>query len=277
MGVLSGIAGAVDGIGTIRTWSVETSAAIQRMIASNTKGGPIRLAGNKDWSGNYAAYGHTPLKMPGDIFTFHGSLEGAKGIEGSAIVEAAEIVIDIEGGLPIAHTVDFAAMGALDLAAEKAVSDSLDPAVFPAIGRKVQIGTVVADPDYSDIPNVRTITLRFSAENPSYVSSGTAGHLKRLKGNVDAGLSVSVYEGDAAALIAPNTLKAVKIFVTSTLFWELRWILFGEASGIEIDREGGALIGATLNGEFNGFTEIAEVMTEGYIKKPGAVGWWPAA
>lgn len=277
MGILNGVLGAVDGIDTIRSWSVDTIADIQKLIASNTKGGPLRLPGNKDWSGNYTAYGHTPLKMPRDTFTFHGSLDGANGVEGAAIVESVEIAIDIEGGLPISHTVNFSAMAALDLNAEKVVGDAVDPAVFPAIQRKVEIGTVAAEPDWTDVDNVRTITLGFSAENPSYVSSGTEGHTKRLAGNIDGTLSFDVYEGDPGLLIPINTVKIVRVYVTSTLFWELKWMTFREASGIEVNREDGTLIGATLNADFNGFTEIAEVLTEGHIINPATETWWPAA
>lgn len=277
MGILNGILGAVDGIDTIRGWSVDTSADIQRLIASNTKGGPLRLPGNKDWGGNYNAYGHTPLKMPGSIFTFHGSLDGANGVEGSAIVESVEISIDIEGGLPISHVVNFAAMGVLDLNAVKAVSDAVDVAAFSAIQRKVMIGTVVAVPVWTEVPNVRTVTLGFSAENPSYVSSQTAGHTKRLKGNIDGSLAMTVYEGDPGLLIPANTVKAVRVYVTATLYWELYWMMFREASGIEANREDGSLIGATQNAEFNGFTDVAAVQTEGHIINPAVETWWPAA
>lgn len=276
MGVLNGIAGAVDGIQTVRTWSVQTGAETHALHASNTKRGPVRLEGNEDWSGSYSSYGHTPLALPGETFAFTGSFDGADGVVGSAVVDSAEITIDVEGKTPISHVVNFSGDGALAFGEAVAVDES-DPDAFSPVGCKAALGTLIAEPVWTDLDNVRTMVISLSAANASYASSGSAGHMKRLVGNIDCTMSITVYEGDPTKVIAPNTHKAVRLYVTPTLYWEFLWAIFSEASGIEVDVEGGGMLGVTYNAGFNGWDTIAAALTEGHIKTPEAATWWPAA
>jgi len=277
MGALNGIAGAVNGVNTVRTWDIATSADIQKLIASNTKGGPARLIGNEDWRGSYKAYGHTPILLPGYAGAFLGSFDGANGVSGDIVVDRATINIPIEAGGPIEHTVDFSGNGALDFGAA-VVEDETDPEIYTSIGCKVMLGTVANPAVWTkEVDNVRAVSLVLNADNVKYVSSGTGGKTKRLPGNIDASLSISVYEGDPTEIIVPNTLWGVRLYVNATEYWELLWALFSEASGVEVDRESAAMIGATLNAAFNGYTKIQTVETEGHILDPASEAWWPTA
>lgn len=276
MTVLSGIAGAVDAVNTVGRWEVATTADIQKYIASNTKKGPVRIDGNKDWNGSYQAYGATPVKMPGDAFTFTGSIDETDGATGLVIVDQAEITIDIETGAVISHVVSFSGNGALTLGAA-AATDVTTPDNPTSIGCKVELGTMVAVPVYTELDNVRTITITFTAENPSYVASGDAGQTKRVAGNIDATIAISIYVDDPANIPAPNTWKMVRVFVAGLTHWEFHACIFGEASGIVCDREMGAIVECTLNLQYSGFSEVDAAMEEGHIKKPGGATWWPAA
>lgn len=337
MGVLSGIFGAVDTIHTVRNWSVDSSADLQELVASNTKGMPIRLEGNEDWSGSFSCFGDVPVKMPGDSFLFTGSVDGENGCYGQAVVDSVEVSVDIEAGAPISHDVSFSGDGILTLGAAIA-DDTTVPEGVPSIGCKVLLGTVAAVPAWTELDNVRTIGLSFESANQAYVSSSTAGKTRRLIGNLNASVSVSLYEGDPTKIIVPNTLRGLRLFTnklyrvgtlvaesaTVTIsttglvagqsvagegipadtailsvgtgeivltkaatatgdktlnfhrFWEFNWIRFSEASGFEVDREGGALVAYSLSGGFSGFAQVGVTQTEGHIKRPDLTTWWPA-
>lgn len=277
MSVISGFGGAVDTIATVREWSVSSTADIQRYVASGSKKGSSRLAGNKDWSGSYMAYGAIPAKKPGDSFTFTGSLDGTNGVTGTAMVDEVVITWDIEGGGIISHEVSFSSNGALTLGTA-AATDATVPAPPTAIGTKIEESDAIATPAFSEITDIRTITLTLTRSNQAYVSSATAGETQRVMGPLDATVSFSLYEGDPANLIAVNAVKHLKLYVDATKFWELKWVRFGEASDIQCDVEDGALVGATQNASMEGFTDVAGTATEGYIKDPSVspVTWWPA-
>ena len=205
MGVISGLLGIVD-VGTdiphtVGEWSVSHSADVQEYSASNTKAGKARVTGNRDWSGQYRAYGHTPAVMPGSTFSFIGSFTSARttGASGEAICEQVEITWDIEAGTIIQHTCSFASNGALTIGT---VSDPGLDTVVPdevpsSIGTKVQIAPVAASPSFVELPDVRTITLTITRANASYVSSSTAGETKRVAGVWDFVCAIGIYTDDA--------------------------------------------------------------------------------
>ena len=89
------------------------STALHEYLTSSTAGAKGRIPGNEDWDGSYEGYGKLPACLPGDAFAFIGSIDGTKGCAGNAVCNRIQIVFDIEGGLPIKHTVEFKANGAL--------------------------------------------------------------------------------------------------------------------------------------------------------------------
>ena len=276
MGVVSGLSGAVNGKSTVRKWSISYTADTQAFVASNTKLGTGRLAGNKDWSGAYEGYGHTPDAIPGAEFTFTGSIDGTKGVAGTAIVDTVEIVIDIESGGIISHTVSFSANGALTEGAAAAVDASL-PAVYTAIGCKVEVSDVLAEVAYADLPDVRTITISMTASNASYVSSDTGGETKRVAGNLDVTIAVSLYTNDPSTSPIPavNAHQFIRCYVNSTEYWEFLAVLTGEHSDVEVDIEGAAITGLTLNFGMSGWYDLDGTITEGEINTPALATVWP--
>lgn len=276
MAVLSGIGGVVDGHNTIRTWTVTTTADVQSLVASNTKIGTMVLAGNKDWSGSFTGYGHTPAVLPGAGFTFTGTIDGTNGATGTAIVDSVEIVIDIEAGAPISYTVNFSSNGALSLGAA-AATDVTTPDPPTSIGCQVETGTMVAVPVWSDITDVRTVTITITADNQSYVSSETAGETLRFAGNISATIAISVYEDDFADLPALNAENGLRVYVTATTYWLFDYVVWGEASDLTVDRESAAVVGATLNAIWTAYGDIdSGTITEGNIDQPSTTAFWPA-
>lgn len=273
MAVLSGIGGAVDGVETMRTWTVNHSADLQAIVASNTDQGTIVLDGNTDWTGSYTSYGHTPVRMPQDGFTFTGSIDETNGATGTAICDSIEIVNDIETGAVIAHTVNFSANGALSLGAA-AAADASTPDPPTSIGTDVQVGTAVGVPVWTALTDVRGWTLTLTADNQNYVSSDTSGGNLRLAGNISGTIAVPVYEDDFADLPTVNSHSYIRLYVTATTYWDIGFVQWGEASDLMVDREAAAVIGATLNGQWTGWASVDAASTKGYIKDPSTAAWW---
>ncbi len=276
MGVISGIAGAVNGVSGMRNWSIMTSAEVQAYIASHTAGGTGRQIGNTDWSGSYGCYGHTPASLPGAALSFVGSIDGTNGAAGTAIVDSCDIECDIEASGLLSHTVNFSGNGALTLGAGVA-ADATTAIPGTAIGCKAAFGTLVAEPVWTDIVDVRNWKLSLSAANQEYVNSGTSGQKRRTAGNIDATISIAVHVDDLADLPVLNAIHAVRLYVSATLYWEILWGIVGEASDIQIDREGAAIVGATINLPWTGIATIAAAATKGSIKTPAGATFWPAA
>lgn len=277
--VLSGVGGAIDGSGTVRKWTMVASAAAIKWVASGSKQGASRVAGPRDWSGTYDAYGFLPARMPGDAFTFTGSFDATNGWTGPAIVDSVTINWNHETGDPISHTVAFSSNGAVTLGAA-AATDVTVPEAPPSVGCILKAAT--PDPGvYAEILDIRSATLTITRENTPYSSSSTVdggeARTKRVAGPWDFTFSYSLYEGDPALLIEPNAVRQFQVFVNATLFWELKWARAVDLSDVEVDHETGALIGATQNFEMEGFTDVAGTQTEGFIKTPevSPVTVWP--
>lgn len=276
--VITGESAVVAGVDTVEEWSINYKGDPQSYVASNTKSAMVRVAGNKDWSGSYKAKGHTPVRMPRDTFDFEGAVSGGViGVSGPVKVRQTSITFDVEAGRIIDHEVQFESNGALDRAPahSPALTDTTVPDAPSSIGMKIEMAEPIGSPSFSELLDVRTVTITFSANNPSYVSSSTDGQTKRSDGNLDVTLAISVYEADPDILPAEDAIKHVKVFVDATTFWEFKWVMFGEATGLTANLASEDHINATLNASFTGFADVDGTPTEGYIKNPAASTIWP--
>lgn len=274
MGTISGMKGAVDGAHSVRNWSITSTAALQAAVASNTKGGTVTLPGNTDWSGNFGAYGHTPAVLPGEIFTFSGSIDGTKGAAGSAIVDQVVITIDIEAGAIISHTVNFSSVGALTLG-NVAVADATTPNPPSSIGCKVELATPAGSPSWVELDDVRVITITLTRSNVAYVSSGTAGANSRVLGNLSATVAITLYTDDFGALPAKNDVRGARLYVNATEFWLINWLRIGDVTDLTVDIEGPNVVPASITGQWTGYTNISDTPTEGTITTPAGDEVWP--
>lgn len=274
MTVLSGIRGAVNGAATVRKWSINTSAEVQAFAASNTRGGMVRCPGNYDWTGQFAGYGHTPPMMPGQSFSFLGSIDGQVGASGIAIVDRVDVALDLEHVRPIQWTCNFSGNGVLEYGVA-VVADASTVDAPNSIGCKLQLGTLADPAVYSDLSDVSTVQLSIRSQNRAYRSSSTAGQTLRLAGNIDWSMSAAVYCSDFSSLVARNTIRAVRLYVSSTEYWELLWGIFGEVGGLQVDRESAGTVTAHYGISMTGVTTIDSTATVGCIKCPGGATVWP--
>lgn len=281
MSVLSGFGGAVGSVDTVRDWKISSSADLAAFVASNTVKGTGRLDGNYDWTGSYTCYGHTPVNFSGDAVSIILSLDGAVGVTGEIVISEVTLDWDVEGAGIISHNTTFEGDGAIGLGAAVA-SDSTIPNPPSAAGCGLFTGTLIDAPVFTEITDIRTMSLTLTAATPSYSSSGTYAdgkpRIKRLSGGViDASISWTTYQETGANLLVPGDVHVFKLGVdpgaTPTKFWEIRWMRVDEASDFGADIEGSGLVAAAQGASLDAFNQVPITKTGKITDPAGAVRW----
>lgn len=286
MGLHSGKWGRVNGVDTMRQWSISEVARHPKAVASNTLLGTARRRGVRSWSGSYNAYGEQPVAgaMPGQIFSFEGygapnnDVSGGDGLlyQGDACIKSVAITWDWKGGNILSHVVNFD--GHLELVKE----DGPDPgdAVVPNLKEIAACKIDYAMFDlgvFTTLPNITTATLTISSTNSAYVNSSTV-----IGGVIWTGCTGGPIDWTCAiAQEDVNRLPAdifdigdsldLKLFTTASEFWRLTHGMVRDFTGIRVNRETGEIIARTINVDMNCYYGS----TPGTITKPGGSQWWP--
>lgn len=283
MGIHSGKYGRINGIDTMRQWTIAEQAAQPKAVASNTLLGTARKRGVHSWNGSYQAYGAQPVPMPGNIFHFKGygapsnDTAGSSGTtyEGDAMCSQVSIAWDWKAGAIIGHTVTFA--GHLELTKESAADpgDSVTPNLLETTGTKVQWSAGSLN-SFADLPNVTQATLNISALVEAYVNSSTYVNGKawtgQKSGPIDWNLSIGQQDDERLTSIFDiDDVVEIKLFTDSTHFWKLTYGIVRDFGGITVNRETGAIIARTINVDMNGYYGS----THGAIVLPDTTQWWP--
>lgn len=287
MGVHWGGFSVINGMSTMRNWSANVNNEAREAVASNTKGGKKRIKAIHDWSGNMAAYGVLPHAWPGDVITFEGHIspdndvEGAVGsrLSGPAIVDSVVLTWDWANDA-LFHVINFSGDGpALFEAAAAAYSDATAPAVPPACRTKL----TYEDTGEQEWTNLVTAVLTISAANQAYVNSSTVFETpagggifecwrRRNKGVIDWTLAVTEQNHEQSAVLSQGADLEIKLYDDSppTTFYHLKWCHVQNYSGINVDRESGAILQRTVNMGMNGWNP-----TVGFLKRPDTTSFWP--
>lgn len=263
--VLCGNVMAINGVNTVRRFTIRKLNDSRPYVASNTKGGSGREEGPFDWVGVYSAYGHTPAVFPGEAFAFVGSTDGSVGFTGTAIVDRIHIKWDIEKKAILEHYVYFSSNGALTEGAAVA-TDTTSPA--PTSSKNMYVAL-----DGTKQTHIRNMELVIVSKNKPYVDSDTDGWTKREKGPIDFQFRYGIYEGTPASLPTMGQDYVVAFYATPTSTWELAW---GHIEGYEdfnVDHEGQENVSAVVIGSMSGFSGTMA----GWIKNPAGDTKWPAA
>ncbi len=279
MGVHSGKFGVVDGISTVRNWAISDVMAPQPYVASNTLFGTGRVKGIEEWSGSFGVYGSTPPVMPGESFSFLGYTAPTNDVtgngmrySGTALAENTKISWNWGSGEIIAVTVDFKGHLALAAAVGAEIFDNAAPTVPPIAGTKI---TYSADGNaWTELENLLSAELTITNALKEYVNSSTASGGRIWKGQksgpLDWALSITQQDVQRASFAKGDNVQ-LRLYVNDTEYYELKWGLVGEFSGLTVDRETGAIMQQTINLNMSGFNG-----STGHIKLPGGSQWWPA-
>lgn len=287
MGIHSGKFGVVNGKSTVRDWSITDSMSPVRYSASNTKFGMGSRRGVESWSGSFNHYGHTPLAMPGDSFSFLGytapddDVSGAgMRYSGTAFVESAVINWDWATNAIINGAIAFQGHMALTAEVGAQVKDQTVPTVPVPVGTKIEYSSDDGG-TWTEWDNLLNASLTFSNALQSYVNSSTAiaGRLwtGRLAGGIDWALSVTEQDARRDRFTKGDSL-VFRLYVTDALYYELTWGQINDFTGLNVNRESGAIMQQTVGITMDGFdpAEAAYADATGSIFLPGGTKWWPA-
>lgn len=286
MGVHSGKYGVVDNQSTVRTWSITDTMAPQSYVASNTRLGTGRQPGVHDFNGNFAYYGHTPPAMPGEEFDFAGYTApdddvSGNGIryDGPSIVENVQMNWNWTGGEILNGVVNFQGNGALVAAVGAQLEDLTVPIVPPVADTKIQY-SVDGGANWLDWDNVAQAALTISATLHTVINSSTVDSGKvwtqRRAGPIDWTCAITEQDTIRSKFQKGDSIM-LRLFVSATEFWELKWGLVNEFTGLTVDRQTGAIMQQTVNLGMNGFDPDAGsyAAAAGHIILPDTTTWWP--
>lgn len=263
MGVIDGKNAAVGSESTVWGWKITHSGNLVPIVASNTSGGALRDAGNKDWVGYYDLFNHTPANFPGDSVAGTFSLDGTHGYAGTARIAKIEWEWDLEQGGYIQSRVSFGANGTLT-SGPAAASDDTVPAIYPVQGLMVKLHGVQQG-------HCHYMRLIIERNCRRYCDAEADGQFLRTEGDrIDAIAMWGVYEDNPAAHPVVGNLAVVAMYVDDTTYWELTWMRIEQVEQV-LDRENKRPVGAVVTASFTAHNGTSV----GTIKNPAGATKWP--
>ncbi len=273
MGVFTGELGTINGVPAVRNWSIDEVTAPKTIVSSATRSGTQRTPGIHSWSGQFGIFGVKPAYMPGDTFAFVGYKAPATGVRntagqqssGNVIVDSIAMTWNWGTNDPLSTVVTFSGDGALTHASGAAVIDAtVDNQPTPC-------GTVI-NVNAAPLPDVITATLTLTKSNKAIVSSSTACGTARKKGPaIDWTLAITQYNEAGIAPVALKSDSIITLPANATEVWDLKWAHLESITGVSVSPETADPIQQTINFAMNGF--VANAL--GWIKRPGAISYWP--
>jgi hypothetical protein len=269
--ILTGKKAAIDGVSCATEWGCAAQAEDVFAICSASDGAPVRAVGNEDWSVYWEAYGSTPAKLPGALFTFTGATEtggGATSIANGAIVKQIRVDWPVSTGAFVHHRVDGeCAEGALTFGASTATDVNI-PNPLSAKQLYATFGGV-------DITHVTDMVFAAQCKNADSIDSSSAGIRNRKKGNYDAVAVVRVNVEAFASLPVTNTIGILAIGKgTAVTPWTVHWMkLMNIKPVVDIEGNDGKpkVVGADLQFAFTGYNGGVK----GFITTPLGGTLWP--
>jgi len=285
-GTHGGKFGTVNGVPSIRKWSINDAQTLARAVTSATAFGTARKPGVEEWNGQFIQSAIDPVFMPGDLIAFVGyeapdndSYGVGEEYSGNAMIKQLAIDWNWAGGDIINYTFDFD--GDLALTATPSTGPVLDasvPVIPSVIGTKWQYSTAGIAGPFTDWTNMvqANLTIMNAVQEFSNSSTYVAPHQwkGRRSGPIDLTASVVEQSVDRARFIKGQQLT-LKCFVDATHYFLIAYVLVKDFTGITVDRDSGAIIQQTVALEWN----CADVSdgTLGEILKPDGTTWWPVA
>jgi hypothetical protein len=274
----SGKTGYLKGVTSMREWGVSLKGGQTGYASSATKGAEAQLPGWQDWSADFIVHNHLAIVVPGQVFDFGGSFNGAAGITGSVIIDELDMSWDIEGAKAIEQSIKASGNGPYGIGA-CAVTETAVQNPLSSFGTYGSLLVTTVGGSLTRVPGIKSMSMKLSAKNAEYKDSDTDGWVYRLPGVLTGSVDFGVNVSDASLLPVPGTYATVQLYVPGvngaapSEFWKIKYVQFGDISGIKVNRETGAVVGATLNAKFSAYWNG----NEGQIVGPSGVTLWPPA
>jgi hypothetical protein len=220
-------------------------------------------------------YGHTPILMPGDLFNFLGYTapdNDASGVgwtySGQAMITQLVHNWNFTGGEVLNMSYDFGGNMALTPNAAAAQITDTAPADLPLV-QLTKIQFSIDGAAWQDWTAVSTAALTLNNMVQTFVDSDTiiAGRIwtGRKKAVSNASVAITEHNTDRSRFTKGQQLW-LRMYVTPTLFWELKWVKIESFTGIKVDIKTGAIIQQTVNLKMN-------IVDDGVVSSsPGVLG-----
>jgi hypothetical protein len=296
MSVLSGKYAAVDGISTTTQWTLTDSSTPAEARTSNTRSGTSRVPGIRDWTGTMAGHGEYPPVMPGQKFNFIGYTAPYTGVfntpgdsvVGVGIVDEVTMTWDWTTSSLLSYTVSFASGEGqpISRAPDGTVTDDTLPTLFSMCPIKTPEFKRYDDQVWTSIPNVTSLTLTITANNPTYNNASTGCDTGRTPGIIDWTLAMgeqttspidypvgTVGTSQELPYWAIGDDVWLRLYTTNTRFWELRSAHIVDFSDLTCDNDTGDIIAHTVN--FGMHAGKVEEGSLGAIILPDSTEYWP--
>ncbi len=269
MSIVTGLSGVFLGQGTVRSFNVRELREAIEWSASGAAGIKSQIAGNKDWNGSASMYGYVPAVMPGAGFTFKGQTDSAstgKAWTGTAIMDTLSVTCNTEAAQPLECSIGFSGNGDVSTTTT-VITDATAPSVYSSISCGADFaGTAIKD--------VRSWTMNIASDNKRYASSETAGQYLRKAGNKSGTVTVTNYQADVTDVLVPGVIDVLKLYVTSTLFWQLSYCQLEDWDTV-VDIETGDITGVSYSFKYSAFKLITGTWTQGTIINPATTAYYP--
>jgi len=284
MTVHGGKRGRVNGVNTMRRWSIVEQERQPKAVASNTLIGTARRRGVRAWSGSYEAYGEQPIAgaMPGETFALSAYGAPANDVsgagllyEGDCVVKQVRVKWDWKSGAILSHTVDFDGHLELEKVSGADPGDAVSPNLKQVGGTKLLWAANTGTPA-TELPNLTSMELTISAAVADYVNSSTYINsvlwTGRKAGPIDWSLKIMQEDDERlTGVFDIGDFVNLRLYTDDTLFWLLTTGLVSGFSGITVNRESGEIMGRTIDIAMNAYYGSSA----GVVKLPGGTQWWP--
>lgn len=243
----------VDGIPCTQGWSTNLQSSVQRYQASCVPGASGATPGNTEESGGVKGLGYAPPLPTGEDFAFVGVAGPNLSYAGNVLITDVTLNIPVAAGTPINWSANFGVQGLLVKQTTDSPEDPTRNAAPSAKFGAIKIESVLGTNTFASVDRVQNITLTFRRPASTTVNGGTT---ERESGNLECDLSFAVHNDDlfkqdgSSDLCALNQINRVRVYVTSTLFFQLDSVIWRQKSNYNVDRSQNPppVIGYTLNG-----------------------------
>lgn len=283
MGVHSGKWATANGISTLREWSINDVHTPAEARTSNTAFGKSRRKGVNDWTGSVNVFGITPPAYPGSTIAFIGYVapdNDASGVglrySGNAIISQMVLSLNWGAGELLGISLEFGGVGALATpAAQAQITDGTTPTLYPVPGCKVEYSTDGST--YHEWTDLVSATWTLTNEVQTYVNSSTYENGRlwtgRKAGPIDWTLSLVEQNSDRSRFGKGDQLYIrIHLDASGTNYYELKTGLVKDFTGLQVNRETGAILQQTVNVEMNS-NDVSDGSL-GHILLPDTTVWW---
>lgn len=300
MGYHSGKFATVNNVGALVSWSIDEDSDTKEYINSQTYGMAGQLPGITHWSGSLEVNGAIPIAglMPGKMFAFTGyeapDNDTANGTgtvySGNIYIERVALSLNWESGDIEKMSYEFqGALGLSFLTGQTAPVDSTVPTYYGCKSLPAPKIQTYAPPANLSLPGpgpsgslvnwpyITQLNLTISSELQTIVNASTGGATDRRPGPWKMEISVTEQEV-LKPLFDKDYLLRLQIPVTPDFseFWDIKWLHVKNFSGIQANRESGAIISRNISLLHTAYDYTSPSPVLGSIIPPGFTpDWWP--